>query len=37
MAEYDNQAFNAMNNASPDMDISGGTMDYSEYEMDMSP
>ena len=37
MAEYDNQAFNAMNNASPDMDISGGAMDYSEYEMDMSP
>jgi len=34
MAEYDNKAFNAMNNASPDMDI-GGAIDVSEYEQNM--
>ena len=38
MAEYDNKAFNAMNNANPDMDVAtGGAITYSEFEMDMTP
>ena len=37
MAEIDDRAFNAMGIIDPDRDISGGAIDYSEYEMDMSP
>ena len=37
MAEYDNQAFNNMQSASPDMDISGGAIDVSEYDNNMNP
>ena len=37
MAEIDDRAFNAMNTIDPDRNISGGAIDYSEYEMDMSP
>ena len=34
MAEYDNKAFNAMNESVPDTDI-GGAIDISEYEQNM--
>ena len=37
MAEIDDKAFEAMNANSPDKDITGGTIAYSEFEMDMSP
>jgi len=37
MADYDNKAFGAMNAADPDMNITGGAIDYSKFEMDMSP
>ena len=37
MAEIDDRAFNAMNTIDPDRNIGGGAIDYSEYEMDMSP
>tara|TARA_R100001594_G_scaffold11660_2_gene26119 strand:+ start:2220 stop:2672 length:453 start_codon:yes stop_codon:yes gene_type:complete len=37
MAEYDDVAFGAMNEADPDKNITGGSIVYSEFEMDMSP
>ena len=37
MARENNYAFDAMNNADPDNDITGGAIMYSEFEMDMSP
>ena len=37
MPHEDNNAFNMMNNADPDNDITGGAIMYSEFEMDMSP
>ena len=37
MARTDDYAFNAMNSADPDMDVGGGAIRYSQYEMDMSP
>ena len=37
MARTDDYAFNAMNSADPDMDVGGGAIRYSEYDMDMSP
>jgi hypothetical protein len=38
MAEIeDKYAFDAMNVADPDMDVTGGAIEYSEYEMDMTP
>jgi|TARA_R110000824_G_scaffold65983_3_gene171456 hypothetical protein len=37
MAKEDNAAFNAMNKVSPDNDITGGAIMYSEFEMDMTP
>tara|TARA_R100000808_G_C2042341_1_gene81388 strand:+ start:53 stop:505 length:453 start_codon:yes stop_codon:yes gene_type:complete len=37
MAKYDDVAFGAMNDADPDMDVAGGAISYSEFEMDMSP
>ena len=37
MANIDDQAFNAMKLGDPDKYITGGAMEYSEYEMDMTP
>ena len=37
MPHEDNNAFNMMNNADPDNDITGGAIMYSEFEMDMTP
>ena len=37
MPHEDNYAFDAMNKAAPDNDITGGAIMYSEYEMDMTP
>ena len=37
MAQDDKYAFDAMNTADPDMDMTGGAIEYSSYEMDMSP
>ena len=37
MAEIDDRAFEYMKKGDPDSDITGGAIDYSEYEMDMSP
>ena len=37
MAGEDNYAFNEMMNVDPDKYITGGAMEHSEYEMDMSP
>ena len=37
MAQEDKYAFDAMNAADPDRNITGGAMEYSEYEMDMTP
>ena len=37
MAQEDKYAFDAMNDADPDMDVTGGAIEYSSYEMDMSP
>ena len=38
MAEIeDKYAFDSMNVADPDMDVTGGAIEYSEYEMDMTP
>ena len=37
MADYDDVAFDAMNKANPDRDITGGAIMYSQFEMDMSP
>ena len=37
MAQEDKYAFDAMNTADPDMDVTGGAIEYSSYEMDMSP
>ena len=37
MPHEDNYAFDAMNNADPDKNITGGTIGYSEFEMDMTP
>ena len=36
MAEIDDRAFSAMNTIDPDRNISGGAIEYSEYEMDMT-
>ena len=33
----DNEAFNAMNAADADPNITGGAITYSEFEMDMTP
>ena len=37
MPHEDNYAFDAMNAADPDIDVTGGAIKYSSYEMDMSP
>ena len=37
MAEIDSKAFDYMNEGDPDQSITGGAMEYSEYEMDMTP
>ena len=37
MARENNYAFDAMNKADPDNDITGGAIMYSEFEMDMTP
>ena len=37
MPHEDEYAFDAMNAADPDMDMTGGAIEYSSYEMDMSP
>jgi len=37
MAEIDSKAFDYMNAGDPDKYITGGAMEYSEYEMDMTP
>ena len=37
MAEIDSKAFDYMNEGDPDQSITGGAIEYSEYEMDMSP
>jgi len=37
MANYDNAAFDQMQGADPDMNITGGAIEYSEFEMDMNP
>ena len=37
MAEIDNKAFDYMNEGDPDQSITGGAIEYSEYEMDMTP
>ena len=37
MASLDERAFKYMQQGDPDSNITGGAMDYSEYEMDMSP
>ena len=37
MAQEDRYAFDAMNVADPDMDVTGGAITYSEFEMDMTP
>ena len=37
MARENNYAFDAMNRVAPDNDITGGSIMYSEFEMDMSP
>ena len=37
MAEIDSKAFDYMNEGDPDKSITGGAIEYSEYEMDMTP
>ena len=37
MAEIDSKAFDYMNEGDPDQTITGGAIEYSEYEMDMTP
>ena len=37
MPHEDRYAFDAMNTVDPDMDLTGGAIEYSSYEMDMSP
>ena len=37
MAYEDKYAFDAMNAGDPDMDVAGGALEYSSYEMDMTP
>ena len=37
MAEIDSKAFNYMREGSPDNNITGGAIEYSQYEMDMTP
>ena len=37
MPHEDKYAFDAMNAADPDMNMTGGAIEYSSYEMDMSP
>ena len=37
MAKEDKYAFDAMNTIDPDMDVAGGAIEYSSYEMDMTP
>ena len=36
MAEIDSKAFDYMNEGDPDKSITGGAIEYSEYEMDMT-
>ena len=36
MPHEDKYAFDAMNAADPDMDVTGGALEYSSYEMDMT-
>ena len=36
MPHEDKYAFDAMNAADPDMDVTGGAIEYSSYEMDMT-
>ena len=37
MPHEDKYAFDAMNAVDPEMDVAGGAVEYSEYEMDMTP
>ena len=37
MAEIDSKAFDYMNEGDKDQSITGGAIEYSEYEMDMTP
>lgn len=37
MADYNKRAFDAMNAADPDANITGGAIMHSEFEMDMTP
>ena len=37
MPHEDTQAFDAMSGADPDMDVTGGAITYSQFEMDMPP
>ena len=37
MPHEDKYAFDAMNATDPDTDVTGGAIEYSSYEMDMSP
>ena len=37
MPHEDKYAFDAMNDVDPDMDVTGGAIEYSSYEMDMTP
>ena len=37
MAEIDDKAFKYMREGSPDNNITGGAIEYSQYEMDMTP
>ena len=37
MPHEDKYAFDAMNTVDPEMDVAGGAIEYSSYEMDMSP
>ena len=37
MADYNKVAYDAMNQADPEMDITGGAIQYSEFAYDMSP
>jgi hypothetical protein len=36
MPHEDKYAFDAMNDVDPDMDVTGGAIEYSSYEMDMT-
>ena len=37
MAEIDNRAFESMKESAPEKNFTGGAIEYSEYEMDMTP